>query len=191
MLSLEPAVSRETHLEAGVHNYLGTEFFIDPAVPFRGNDYIIVNTARGGGSGGKWTRPDLTLIAIQELYHHRRVDLELFGFEIKKDGVADLSSVFEAVAHTRFVHYAYLICQVIAGATPSKVANEIEKNCLEHGIGLIVFRDAYLSSSYSTILAPQRHSPHPFDVEEYIAQRLPEARDDLLSRTKLAMERIR
>src|SRR5579883_2050723 len=96
MVSLEPTVSLEMHLEAGVQNYLGSQFFKDPATPFRGSDYLVVNTARGGSPGGKWTRPDLTLLAIQKLAHQRRVDLELFGFEIKKDGVADLSSVFEA-----------------------------------------------------------------------------------------------
>lgn len=183
---------REIELEEGVHAYLSAHFCGDLASPFRGQDFIVANTARGGERTGRWTRPDLTLVAIQKYCFPRHVGLELFGFEIKRDMQADISSVFEAVAHTRFVHYAYVAWQVLPGSLNYKIAKDIETSCQHHGIGLITFSDALVASSYAVRTTPVRQNPHPWDVDEYLAKRLSQAdREILLSKIQTAEEQER
>ena len=163
----------EQELEDGVARYLDGPFVHDATTPFRGIAKIIANTARGGPRSGKWTQPDLTLVAIQKLPILKRIDLELFSFELKRAGDSDVDSVFEAVAHTRWTHYAYLAWHQPSGMhIPSEKKKDVESNCRAHGIGLIVFADPLLAASYDILLAPMRKSPHPVDVEDYLEKRL-------------------
>ena len=91
-----------------MHRYLDGHFIHHATTPFRGDKKIVANTARGGPRVGKWTQPDLTLVAIQKLPIQKRIELEVFSFELKRAQDSDVDSVFEAVAHTRYAHYAYL-----------------------------------------------------------------------------------
>lgn len=163
----------EQELEDGVARYLDGPFVHDATTPFRGIAKIIANTARGGPRSGKWTQPDLTLVAIQTLPILNRIDLELFSFELKRAGDSDVDSVFEAVAHTRWTHYAYLAWhQPNSMHIPPEKKKDVESSCRAHGVGLIVFADPLLAASYDILLAPARKSPHPVDVEEYLEKRL-------------------
>ena len=65
----------EQELEDGLNRYLDGPFVHNATTPYRGNAKIIANTARGGPRSGKWTQPDLTLIAIQRLPIQKRVEL--------------------------------------------------------------------------------------------------------------------
>ena len=163
----------EQELEDGLNRYLDGPFVHNATTPYRGNAKIIANTARGGPRSGKWTQPDLTLIAIQLLPIQKRVELELFSFELKRANDSDVESVFEAVAHTRYTHYAYLAWhQPIGNLIPIEKKRDVETNCRTHGIGLIVFSDPLLSASYDILLAPVRKNPHVVDVEDYLERRL-------------------
>ena len=102
-----------------------------------------------------------------------RIDLELFSFELKRAGDSAVDSVFEAVAHTRWTHYAYLAWhQPSSVHNPPEKKKDVEFNCRAHGIGLIVFTDPLLAASYDILLPPTRKSPHPVDVEDYLEKRL-------------------
>lgn len=170
----------ERELEDGVARFLDGPFVHDATTPYRGNVKIIANTARGGPRSGKWTQPDLTLVALQKLPLLRRIDLELFSFELKRAGDSDVDSVFEAVAHTRWTHYAYLAWHQPSGAhSPPEKRKDVESSCRAHGIGLIIFSDPLLPASYDILLAPTRKAPHPVDVEEYLEKRL--KKEDLVA----------
>jgi hypothetical protein len=163
----------EQELEDGVARYLDGPFVHDATTPFRGIDKIIANTARGGPRSGKWTQPDLTLIAIQKLPILKRVELELFSFELKRANDSNVDSVFEAVAHTRWTHYAYLAWhQPDTTQIPVDKKRDVESACRTHGIGLIAFAEPLLPATYKILLAPARKSPHPVDVEDYLEKRL-------------------
>ena len=163
----------EQELEDGVARYSDGPFVHDATTPFRGSAKVIANTARGGPRSGKWTQPDLTLVAIQKLAILKRIELEIFSFELKRAGDSNVDSVFEAVAHTRWTHYAYLAWhQPSSVHIPSEKKKDVESNCRAHGIGLIIFADPLLAASYDILLAPMRKSPHPVDVEDYLEKRL-------------------
>jgi hypothetical protein len=186
MPNLNADVSREAELEDAFQAWLNSFFCNDPSSPFRGDDYLVANTARGRTNRGRWTRPDITLIGLQNLRVTGRIDLELFGFEIKRDGCADISGVFEAVAHTRFVHYGYLVWQLITNPAIQTV-RDIELSCQDYGIGLITFRDVHNASSFRVVLTPTRKAPHPYDVDKYLRDRLSEADLQHLNDKILAM----
>lgn len=163
----------EQELEDGLARFLDGPFVHNATTPFRGSAKIVANTARGGPRSGKWTQPDLTLVAIQKLSIQKRIELELFSFELKRAGDSNVDSVFEAVAHTRWTHYAYLAWHQPSGNfIPPEKKKDVETNCRAHGIGLIVFSDPLLAASYDILLAPTRKSPHPVDVEDYLEKRL-------------------
>lgn len=166
-------VDYEHELEDGLRHYLDGPFVHHASTPYRGQRKVIANTARGGPHGGKWTRPDLTLVSVRKLAIQRRLDLELFSFELKRSDDSNVDSVFEAVAHTRYAHYAYLAWHQPRNHTiPATKQADVEANCRAHGIGLIVFSDPDMPSSYEILLAPCRKQPHPADVEAYLEQRL-------------------
>lgn len=163
----------EKELEDGLHRFLDGPFVHNPSTPYRGDRKVIANTARGGPKAGKWTQPDLTLVAIQRLSIQKRIELELFSFELKRENDSDVDSVFEAVAHTRYAHYAYLAWhQPSLNVIAKDKQRDVEGNCRTHGIGLIVFSEPLLPASYLVVLTPARKTPHPYDVEEYLERRL-------------------
>jgi hypothetical protein len=147
----------EKELEDGLTRYLDGPFVHNATTPFRGDRKVIANTARGGPKTGKWTQPDLTLVAIQRLSLQKRIELELFSFELKRSNDSNVDSVFEAVAHTRYTHYAYLAWhQPVGNTIATDKKRDVESNCRTHGIGLIVFSDPLLPASYDILLAPVR-----------------------------------
>jgi hypothetical protein len=165
-------IQYEHQLEDGLRLYLDGHFIYNAATPYRGNDRVIANTARGGKRNGKWSQPDLTLVALQRLPLQKRIEIELFTFELKRCNESDVDSVFEAVAHTRYAHYAYLAWhRPRDGQSKKSKQQDVEANCRAHGIGLIIFSDPKMSASYEIVLAPTRKNPHPVDVEQFLSDR--------------------
>ena len=70
-------------------------------------DILITKTAYQK-KGGRWTNPDFVAAGFRSLPYIHGNQIDLFSFEIKR-GWADATSVYEAVAHQRFVNYAYLL----------------------------------------------------------------------------------
>src|ERR1017187_2686853 len=59
-------------------------------------------------TGGKWTRPDFTLIAVRTYSFTPGKSLEVITFEVKPDLNTALEGVFESLAHSVFAHRSYL-----------------------------------------------------------------------------------
>jgi hypothetical protein len=163
----------EYQLEDGLAAYLGGHFSQHPANPYRGEAKVIANTARGGPKTGKWSQPDLVLVSLRRLRIQRRIELDLFSFELKRCEDSDVDGVLEAVAHTRYAHYAFLAWhQPRNNSIRANKQRDVESMCRTHGIGLITFAEPSLGASYDILLAPERKSPHAADVEDFLANRL-------------------
>jgi len=62
---------------------------------------------------GKWTRPDLTLVQVNNYEYLAQPILDITTFEVKKFSDAqDIRSVYEAAAHSRWAHYSFLVAEV-------------------------------------------------------------------------------
>lgn len=173
---LEPKF-REKLLEDQVEHYLFgreccRELKIDKA------STVFLRIARGGSRDtGMFSRPDFVAATVRQLKYDPLRHLDVITFELKNIAGATLMGVHEALAHTRFAHYSYLVCPK-SRVRVSRTA-ELREECARYGLGLIVFdlvkqNDAPQLSNFAVELKPLRKMPDPYDVEEFLDDRLPE-----------------
>lgn len=142
-----------------------------------GDDFFhaqIVADATGPNSG-KWNTPDLIAISVWRPAVIPTPVLTVRSFEIKRASQCDLSSVHQALAHSRFADFVYLAAPLDdARCSPSK-RREIEKQCLINGVGLFWIRDKDDLGSYFQPVRPVRKSPNPLSVDEFLEEKLTDA----------------
>lgn len=130
-----------------------------------------VTATSGPASSGKWSRPDLALINLWRHKYQPQQHLEVYGFEVKRDGGCDLTSVHETLAHKRLVHFAYLVWHLRSANFADPLFATIKENCAAYGLGLITFSDQQDGSSFVTHLAATRGEPDDNAVDEFIETR--------------------
>jgi hypothetical protein len=168
--------SGEVELMSPVHGWLANEF-IAPFLDGGARPVFVRDTSRSGPSGsGYWSRPDFTVALVRQYRFASERRVELHGFELKKSGSANISSVHEALAHTRWVHYSHLVWHTPDRSSVASATEEIASHCSHHGVGFITFMDPADVASYETRVSPQRKFPEPEKVDQYIETRfeLPE-----------------
>jgi hypothetical protein len=138
------------------------------------NNYIVQNTANQGKkyTGGKWTRPDITLITVKTYTFTPGRHLEVITFEIKNEGQYDVASVFETASHSVFAHKSYLSIACPNGEPDDEIFERIEDLCKEFGIGLLIFTDVEDESSYEELIEPKRKNPDPSKIDEFLQSQL-------------------
>lgn len=141
----------------------------------RQTQFVVENTARGGAyGGGRWSRPDFTLAAIRSWRFDPRRQLDLMTFELKNRAGTNVLAVHEALAHSRFAHFPYLVCP---RALRDDERHRIRQECAEHGVGLVTFDLSFPAGrlqvgNYTFELEAVRHSPDAERVEQYLLERL-------------------
>ena len=128
-------------------------------------DILITKTAYQK-KGGRWTHPDFVAAGFKSLPYIHGNQIDLFSFEIKR-GWADATSVYEAVAHKRFVNYAYLL---VAEPNGNIDYSNLENIAYEQGIGLIKANDTKYYDTWEKIVSPKHNVPDPFDMNHFIEQ---------------------
>jgi hypothetical protein len=139
--------------------------------------YVSDETAKQGrrNTGGKWTRPDITLIAIRTFLYLPK-QLEVISFEIKPSIDVALEGVFEAAAHSAFAHRSY-----VAFPEPNPGSNgqiddplfeRIFDECERFGIGLILFDIPVTWDSFDFQVTARRHNPDPASVDNFISTQI-------------------
>jgi hypothetical protein len=169
---VQPDVA-EIELEAPLLDFLKIEAVkylkLDPS------QCVVENTARGGAyGGGRWSRPDFTLAAIRSWRFDPRRQLDLMTFELKNRAGTNVLAVHEALAHSRFAHFPYLVCP---RALREDDRHRIRQECAEHGVGLVTFELSFPGgrrqvANYTFELEAVRHTPDAERVEQYLSERL-------------------
>jgi hypothetical protein len=143
---------------------------------------LVAETSQAGATGaGVWSRPDLALVNIWRQKYHPTQNLDLYGFEVKKNDACDVSSVYETLAHSRMVNFAYLVWNY-GGEITSARFQKIAKSCQDLGLGLISFSDQNNGDTFNIHLAAKRASPSEDAVAEFIETRFEEDQRDRLMR---------
>jgi hypothetical protein len=126
-------------------------------------DFVIHQTAHQGrrGTGGKWTRPDITLASSNSYTYVPGRPVEIRTFEIKTHDGLDVTAVYEALAHRRAAHYAHVFVHVPGPerAALEPMLDRLVGDAQEHGIALSSFatlRTTILGTSKSTRADPTR-----------------------------------
>ena len=153
------------------------------------NDCVIDLTANQGKkkTGGKWTRPDITIVSVRAFVYIPGKILDVITFEIKHANCVDVSGVFETASHSRFAHKSYLSIYLPNGITDDESINEsidrLVAECERFGIGFLYFKDPNDWSTFEILVDPKRQNPDPDEIEKFIDTQLSKSnRDELLKK---------
>jgi hypothetical protein len=97
--------------------------------------------------------------------------LDLYGFEVKRDEACDVRSVHETLAHTRLVHYAYLVWNYQLTDFSCDRFETVRANCEAYRLGLITFRDGNDGTSFVVHIEGKRATPSDAVIDEFIDTR--------------------
>lgn len=129
-------------------------------------------------TGGKWTRPDITLIAVRTFSFVPGKRLEVVTFEVKPDQDVAFDGVYEAIAHSAFAHLAFLAVHV--SGVKKDPDERILQECKRFGIGYITFTDPENYDTFETVINPSFEDPDPYAVDKFISNQISSANRDRL-----------
>lgn len=131
-------------------------------------------------TGGKWTRPDITLIAIQTYSFTPGKRLEVITFEVKPDLETAFEGVFEALAHSAFAHRSHLAVN-ISGATGEDIPDgRVVQECTRLGIGYITFTQPADYGTFEIVTSAKLTEPDPHEVDNFIRTQISQKNQDEL-----------
>jgi len=119
-------------------------------------------------TGGRWTRPDVTLIAMQTFAYVPNKLFEVITFEIKPNVDTALDGVYEAAAHSAFAHRSYLAFPDSEEHEDNPLFDRIRDECERFGLGLIVFERVDDWDTYTFEVEAQPRDPDPQAVNDFI-----------------------
>ncbi len=159
---------KESHLYPQILEVLKSEWKKD-----RRYDHCIVEiTAEQGRkrTGGKWTRPDLTVLTYTTFPYVPGKVFDVMTFEVKPSDKLDVTCVYEALGHLRFATRAYVFLEVPQDVDPLN-HEEIKTICNEakrHGVGVYVASDSGNFETWNELVEPARHTPEPEQMNEFL-----------------------
>ena len=148
-------------------------------------DFVIDRTAHQGRrvTGGKWTRPDITLASYNTYRYVPGKQVELNTFEVKTYDGLDVTAVYEALAHRRAAHYSYVLAYV-PDSERVALGPLLERLCADandHGIGFVLMKAPKEYGTWDFEVQPTRHEPDPANVDNFIrTQTSDEFKDNIL-----------
>lgn len=124
-------------------------------------------------TGGKWTRPDFTLIAVRTYSFTPGKSLEVITFEVKPDLNTALEGVFESLAHSVFAHRSYLAVDTSEFGEKEEVPDErIVQECGRLGVGYITFTKPADYNTYEIVTSAKLNNPDPYEVDNFITTQM-------------------
>jgi len=132
--------------------------------------FVLDKTAALGKkkTGGVWTRPDLSLVAIHTFTYIPGKTIELVTFEVKPADDFRIEGVFETAAHSRAAHRSYLMIHTPNGKPDTDKFQRLGSKCERFGLGLIIFRKPHDWETFETVQEAERRNPNPADVNAFI-----------------------
>ena len=120
-------------------------------------------------TGGKWTRPDITLLAVRSFSFVPGKHLEVVTFEVKPNLDQAFEGVFEALAHSAFANLAFLPVDVSQYPNDDKLPDErVFQECRRLGIGYITFEDPADYDTFDIQVSASTRSPDLDEVDKFI-----------------------
>jgi BarA-like signal transduction histidine kinase len=99
-------------------------------------------TAQQGSrlTGGKWTRPDITVASSRTFPYVPGRHFDVITFEVKPQDQVNVTAIYEALAHLRAATRSYVLLHVphFAKASLELIIEETCNEGKQHGIGVII-----------------------------------------------------
>jgi hypothetical protein len=143
---------------------------------FRLDSFILEVTAHQGArpTGGKWTRPDITLASYKTFAYVPGKHFDLVTFEIKPQDSIDITVVYEALAHRRAATRAFALLHVSEDKKDAlePVITEICSQAKQFGIGVIIARDPSDYDTWDEVVESVRNEPDPERLNDFLSQQV-------------------
>lgn len=138
------------------------------------DDFVSQVTANQGGrnTGGKWTRPDITLVALRMYPFIPGKSLEVITFEIKPWYSLGVEGVFETASHSAFANRSYLMIHAPSTVEESDAYERIEREADRFRIGLVTFDDPADWDTYNIRIDAEHNVPDPSAMCRFISEQL-------------------
>lgn len=136
-------------------------------------DYVSEVSAHKGRriTGGKWTRPDVTLVSIGNYPFIPGKSVEVITFEIKPADEYGVEGVYEAASHFAFANKSYLAMHMAGNEDdPEDLLERLEKEAVRFGVGLVTFEDPAKWETFEVIVEAQHKIPSPRDTNEFLSR---------------------
>ena len=134
-------------------------------------------------TGGRWSRPDITLCTVSKWIFSPRPEGEVRTIEVKLfDDRLDIIGVYEALAHKSRSHYSYLMIVDF----PKEGLNSDQRQGFDkimvaadsHGIGIITVPDSNNWSTWEFLLEPTRSDAAPQEINDFLYDQFPKSERD-------------
>lgn len=129
-------------------------------------------------TGGKWTRPDISAVTINQYHYIPGKHLDVFTFEVKPRDQLNVIGVYEALAHSRRSNFAYALYHVSPNAEPPEFEG-IVREATRLRIGVVTFEDPANFDTWTVRCVPQRHDTEPRYLNEFIETLPKKIRDEI------------
>ncbi|OYX67854.1 MAG: hypothetical protein B7Y95_21980 [Rhizobiales bacterium 32-66-11] len=166
-----PTAPLEAELMVPVARYLSTIFVRNLDLP-KGGLALMQDISAIGPSSGQWARPDFMLVSLMRFTFMPGSQLDVHAFELKTEAGGSVLAVHEALAQTRFTHFGHLIWHLPEESKARARLPDVQKQCEEHGIGLILAVRPQDPESYEILLDPKRKATSPKTVDGFLESRL-------------------
>jgi len=176
--------------EAGVNNQDGNEYpdeasLYEPMAKClrehwsksnRYRDCIVEITARQGrrDTGGRWSRPDITIVGLSVFTYLPGRYLDVSTFEVKPANAIDITCVYESLAHRRGATRAFVLLHVPNQDNIGELLDEICVEAKRYGVGVITAQDPNDFATWDDIVEAQRFEPSPERLNDFIASQVSE-----------------
>lgn len=162
----------EAQLMPALDAFLTGTFTRDMDLP-SGSLTIVQDTSRIGPATGRWMRPDFVLVSIMRFQYLPGLQVDVHSFELKTENGGSVLAVHEALAQTRFTHFGHLVWHLPQESRARARLPEVEAQCEEHGVGLILILDpADTLAGFEVRLDPRHRQTELREVDGFLESRL-------------------
>lgn len=140
---------------------------------------LIEKTARNGAKpDGKWSRPDLTVLAHTAYPYIRGKIFDVISFEIKYRGSLDVTAVYEALSHKKAATKSYVLAWINEAEGDVDIVSEVANAARRHGVGLITAEDPTNYDTWQIVVDAIREDPDPAELNRFLANQISKESQD-------------
>ena len=174
----------ESKLESSILDFMHSSEFFDTLNLDRDMTILEKTANTGKAATGRWSQPDFLAATIRSYTYDPQRYLDVIALELKNHSGTDLVAVHEALAHSRFAHFAFLICP--RSSLHQHRNDEVRNEAARLGVGLIFFDLGADPSghphlfNFEFVVEPERKSTDPLVTDKFIDARFNERNKERL-----------
>ncbi len=123
-------------------------------------------------TGGRWTRPDIALVAVQQFDLLPGKHISVVTFEVKLGSALDVTAVYEALAHRRSATQAYVV--VHTEGLLDEPLETVTAEAYRYGIGLVLVEDPSDYDTWEVRIEAEQVQADPADLNSFLKSQLPD-----------------